>query len=167
MAHPTYTTTQTGQERVLKGDRGRRSHPQGERGRLASSHTPNWAATSSSLFSPLTGTPVAARRAQRAGGRNYLLTTAPLSLVSPLQLRPSRVPSTGQSGTRYPPGRKLRPSLPPLHQCHHCQSNSIANAIFTLSAAATRPHKIVVLDYSCSLLTCSPFTTGLFLDLRV
>ena len=127
MAHSTYTTTQTGQEHVLReSGAGRRP----------------LTLLTGLQFLPLS--PLTAPR--RVGGRNYLLTTAPLSLVSPLQPRPSRVPSTGQSGTRYPPGRKLRPSLPPLHQGHHCQSNSIANAIFTLSAAATlpSPHKIVV-----------------------
>ena len=36
MAHSIYTTTQTRQDRVFK-ETGRRSHPQGERGRLASS----------------------------------------------------------------------------------------------------------------------------------
>ena len=61
----------------------------------------------------------------------------PLCRSSGLSPHPRHVSSTGQSGTRYPPGRKLQPLLPPLHQCHHCQSGSIANAIFTLSAAAT------------------------------
>ena len=36
MAHSTFTKTQTGQDRVFK-ETGRRSHPQGERSRLASS----------------------------------------------------------------------------------------------------------------------------------
>ena len=83
MSHSTYTTTQTGQDRVLKGDRqalsssgraGQARVLRGDRQALSSSGragqagvlSPHWAPTSSSLVSPLTGTPVAACRTRRA-----------------------------------------------------------------------------------------------------
>ena len=58
-------------------------------------------------------------------------------------------------------------SLPPTHLSQRYQSDSVTTAIF-IGAAATlhSPHKIVVRDYSYSLLTCSPSTTGLFLGMR-
>ena len=134
MAHSTYTTTQTGQEHVLRDSRaGRRPLTLPTRQQLLplSSLSPHWHCLSPGPASK-----------------------APFSLVSllrPLSPRPRHVSSTGQSGTRYPPGRKLRPSIPLLHQCHHCQSDSIANAIFTLSAAATL---LIVWHNQCQITVC-------------
>ena len=96
MSHSTYTTTQTGQDHVLR-ETGRRSHPQGERGRLASSGESGAGALilreSGAGWRPLTSLGPnlflsllsphwhSCRRPPDPAGRNYLLTTAPLSLV--------------------------------------------------------------------------------------
>ena len=146
MSHSTYTTTQTGQEHVLRESRaGRRPLTL-----LTGLQLPRWA------HPPLARSPIA-----ESSTSPPLLCVAPLASLSP---RPRHVSSTGQSGTRYPPGRKLRPSIPLLHQCHHCQSGSIANAIFTLGAAATlpSPHKIVVPTIRNHFNTYSLSTTEVF-----
>ena len=96
MAHSTYTTTQTGQDHVLR-ETGRRSHPQGERGRNTSSGESGAGALilreSGAGWRPLTSLGPnlffsllsphwhSCRRPPDPAGRNYLLTTAPLSLV--------------------------------------------------------------------------------------
>ena len=73
MAHSTYTTTQTGQDRVLKGDRqALSSSGRAGQGRVLRESGAGWRPLTSLALLSQPGGPAA---------ENYLLTTAPLSLV--------------------------------------------------------------------------------------
>ena len=121
------STTQTGQDRVLReSGRGRRPF----KARLAtslsrvraggdslnherrSSHSPpHWGATASAWLT------LRSPRNQLLSRQKPLLLCVTPPAVSLSLSRPRHIPSSGQSGTRYPPGGKLRPSVPPPHQC--------------------------------------------------